>query len=291
LQASKMIDDALQLLAYQLRSCGIAVTRDVPVELPPLLGDADQLQQVMANLLTNARQALEQCAEPRYIHIAARMADDAIEVTVADNGPGIPADVQGRIFDPFFTTKPIGAGTGIGLAVSRGIAEAHGGSLGLSDAAEGGACFVLRLPLAPAEVVTAAERVARRAEAGEAQPVRRALVVDDEPDLAGMLAEILRPLGYRCDLAGTGAEAQRLLMGRDYDVILCDLRMPDIDGGALYAWMEGVRPHLCARTVFVTGDTLGQATSDVLARSNRPVIEKPFLPETVRQLVLAMQTG
>jgi CheY-like chemotaxis protein len=106
-----------------------------------------------------------------------------------------------------------------------------------------------------------------------------------------MLAEILRPLVYRCDLAGTGAEAQRLLMGRDYDVILCDLRMPDIDGGALYAWIEGVRPHLCARTVFVTGDTLGQATSDVLARSNRPVIEKPFLPETVRQLVLAMQTG
>jgi CheY-like chemotaxis protein len=245
----------------------------------------------MANLLTNARQALEQCAEPRYIHIAARMTDDAIEFTIADNGPGIPADVQGRIFDPFFTTKPVGAGTGIGLAVSRGIAEAHGGSLGLHDEAEGGACFALRLPLAPAEVVTAAERVARRAEAGEAQPVRRALVVDDEPDLAGMLAEILRPLGYRCDLAGTGAEAQRLLMGRDYDVILCDLRMPDIDGGALYAWMEGVRPHLCARTIFVTGDTLGQATSGVLARSSRPVIEKPFLPETVRQLVLAMQTG
>jgi PAS domain S-box-containing protein len=291
LQAARVIDDALQLLAYQLRSSGIAVARDIPAGLPPLFGDADQLQQVLTNLLTNARQALEQCAEPRCIHIAVRSVGDAIQITVTDNGPGIPIDVRGRIFDPFFTTKPVGAGTGIGLAVSRGIAEAHGGSLGLTDAAEGGACFVLRLPRAPAEDVTAAERAARRADVGEARPARRALIVDDEPDLAGMLAEILRPLGYRCDLAATGAEAQRLLVNRNYDVILCDMRMPDIDGGALYAWMETTRPHLCARTVFVTGDTLGQATSVVLARSSCPVIEKPFLPETVRQLVLTVQTG
>jgi two-component system NtrC family sensor kinase len=291
LEATRVIDDALQLLAYQLRSSGITVERDVPPGLPPLLGDADQLQQVMANLLTNARQALEQRAVPRCLRVSARAAGGAIEITIADNGPGIPAEVRGRIFDPFFTTKPVGAGTGIGLAVSRGIAEAHGGSLHLGEAPEGGACFVLRLPQAPAAEAPATEGTARRGEAGAAQPARSALIVDDEPDLAGMLADILRPLGFRCDLAATGAEAQRLLESRDYDVILCDLRMPDLDGGAFYAWLERARPQLCRRTAFVTGDTLGHAAGGVLALAGRPVLEKPFLPETVRRLVLAMPAG
>jgi two-component system NtrC family sensor kinase len=290
LEPARVIDDALQLLAYQLRSSGVAVTRDVPPGLPPLLGDADQLQQVMANLLTNARQALEQRAAPRTLRITVRAASDAIDITVADNGPGIAAEHRGRIFDPFFTTKPVGAGTGIGLAVSRGIAETHGGALEFREAPEGGACFVLRLPRA-LEEAPAARAMARRAEVGAGQPARRALVVDDEPDLAGMLAEILHPLGFRCDLAATGAEAQRLLADRDYDAILCDLRMPDLDGGALYAWLEESRPRLCTRTVFVTGDTLGHAAGGVLLRTGRPVIEKPFLPEAVRRVVLALPAG
>jgi two-component system NtrC family sensor kinase len=124
-------------------------------------------------------------------------------------------EVRGRVFDLFFTTKPVGAGTGIGLAVSRGIAEAHGRSLNLGNTPEGGACFTLRLPRASAEDEPIAKDVSRYAEAGTAQSVHRALVVDDEPDLAGMLAEILRPLGYRCDMAATGVEAQRLLLDRD----------------------------------------------------------------------------
>ena len=234
---------------------------------------------------------IEQRAVPRCLRITARAASGVIEIAVADNGPGIPAEVRSRIFDPFFTTKPVGAGTGIGLAVSRGIAEAHGGSLHLEEAPEGGACFVLRLPQARAAEALAAKGAARRGEAGAAQPARSALVVDDEPDLAGMLADILSPLGFRCDLAATGAEAQRLLEGRDYDVILCDLRMPDLDGGAFYSWLERARPHLCRRTAFVTGDTLGHAAGGVLARAGRPVLEKPFLPETVRRLVLAMPAG
>lgn len=288
LEARRLVEDTLQLLAYQMRSSGIAVAQEIPPRLPPLLGDADQLQQVLANLLTNARQALEQRPAPRAIRIAARAEAGAVEIAVADNGPGIPAALRGRVFDPFFTTKPLGAGTGIGLAVSRGIAEAHGGALRLEEAPEGGACFVLRLPLAPAEPAPPRSPAARRAEAGTAHPPRRALIVDDEPDVAGILVDILRPLGFRCDLAATGLEAQRLLAERDYDAILCDLRMPELDGGGLYAWLEQARPWLCPRTAFVTGDMLGEAACGVLAQAGRPVIEKPFLPEAVRRVVLAL---
>jgi two-component system NtrC family sensor kinase len=285
-----LVDGALELLAYGLRSDGMEVAREIPADLPVVLGDADQLHQVLANLVTNARQALEDRSGPRRLRIAARAAGGAVELSVADNGPGVPAELRGRIFDPFFTTKPVGVGTGIGLAVSRGIAEAHGGSLELAEAAErgGGARFILRLPRAGAN--SAAAGGADPTPAGGAVRAGHgaALIVDDEAEVAGMLALMLVPLGFRCDLAATGREAQRLLSSRDYDAILCDLRMPDVDGQTLYGWLEANRAHLCRRTAFVTGDTLGKAAADFLAGSGRPVLEKPFVPEEVRRVVAAL---
>ncbi|MBX9701558.1 MAG: PAS domain S-box protein, partial [Acetobacteraceae bacterium] len=142
-----VVEGVLELLAYGLRSAGVVVVREIPADLPPLLADPDHLHQVLANLVTNARQALEAAPGRRRIRIAARCVGDLVEVSVADSGPGVPVAVRRRVFDPFFTTKPAGAGTGIGLAVSRGLIEALGGTLDLADAGSGaGACFVLRLP-------------------------------------------------------------------------------------------------------------------------------------------------
>ena len=104
----------------------------------------------------------------------------------------------------------------------------------------------------------------------------------DEPELAHVLAEILATLGFRCDLTSTGREALRLL---------CDPRMPDMDGRALYGWLEQNRAHLCRRTAFVTGDALSRAAGDFLARSGRPVLEKPFAPREARRLVAALAAG
>ncbi len=111
----------LQLLAYGLNSGGVEVERSIPSNLPPVWGDGDQLHQVLANLLTNAQQAMSSQSQPRRIRISARRSGDEIEVVVADTGPGIPAELRRRIFDPFFTTKPVGSGTGVGLSISRGI--------------------------------------------------------------------------------------------------------------------------------------------------------------------------
>jgi CheY-like chemotaxis protein len=184
----------------------------------------------------------------------------------------------------------VGSGPVTGLAVSRGIAEAHGGSLALADTSGDGTCFVLRLPQAePEDAAASAPRPVQAAVAAMAS--RRALVVDDEPELAAILVEILVPLGFCCDLAATGRQAQHLLSDRDYDVILCDLRMPETDGLALYRWLEMNRPRLCARIAFVTGDTLGQGAAVFLAQSGRPMLEKPFLPENVRRLTSSLSTG
>lgn len=292
LAVGPLVDGVLELLAYGLRSDGIEVEREIPAGLPPLLGDADQLHQVLANLITNARQALERHPGPRRLRIAARAAAGGmVEIAVADNGPGIPAAIRSRVFDPFFTTKPVGAGTGIGLAVSRGIAEAHGGSLELAEGEGGGTRFLLRLPQAGAEEDAAAEPPEAAEAAAPARIPRSALIVDDEAEVAGVLAEVLGGLGFRCDLAATGREAQALLSARDYDVILSDLRMPDMGGQALYDWLGCCRPHLCARTVFVTGDTLAHGAHDFLLRAGRPVLEKPFVPQEVRSLVASLSVG
>jgi two-component system NtrC family sensor kinase len=156
-----------------------------------------------------------------------------------------------------------------------------------------GTCFVLRLPRARPEDAAAAAAAPDPAEAVQASAAgpRSALVVDDETEVAEVLAEILGPLGFRCDLAATGRQARRLLSRRDYDAVLCDLRMPDMGGQALYDWMERNRPHLCARTAFVTGDTLSHGAADLLIRKGRPVLEKPFVPREVRSLVASLTRG
>ena len=138
---------ALRLWEDRLSADRITVSCDLPETLPAVLGDPDQLQHVCTNLIVNAHQALSQATMPGHIGIIVRVNGNCLEISVADNGPGVSYAIRNRIFDPFFTTKQPGAGTGIGLAVSRGIAEAHGGTLALDPTYETGARFVLRLPL------------------------------------------------------------------------------------------------------------------------------------------------
>jgi two-component system NtrC family sensor kinase len=277
-----LIGNALGLLAYGLRAAGIEIEQAIAPGLPSVFCDPDQVTQVLTNLLVNAQQALEGEPQPRRVRLGAVAHGNAIVIEVADNGPGIPPNLRSRVFDPFFTTKQMGVGTGIGLAVSRGIVEAHGGSLTLAPS-DRGATFLLRLPL----------REARQANAenGGSSPAklvhsgRSALIIDDEPDVGLVLSEMLTALGMRCEVVTSGEAAVERLKGRDYDAIICDVRLPGIDGPALYAWIMEHRPHLGARIAFVTGDTLGQASERFLRQVLRPLLEKPFLPADVRRLL------
>jgi len=279
-----LVDAALSLLAYSMRTSGVTVEQAIAADLPSLKCDPDQMVQVLANLLTNARQALEERPQPRHARLSARAEGEWARIEVADNGSGIPDAVRSRVFDPFFTTKPVGSGTGIGLAVSRGIVEAHGGSLTLAPADGDGACFVIRLPLA--------RDSSDMFESGEADgtpttypAALTVLVVDDEPDIGEMLAEMLRKQGHRPEVKASGEAAKAALRERDYDAVLCDLRLPGLDGPALYDWMVEVRPHLCARTAFITADMLSAASHRFLSRAGRPILEKPFVPADLRQLL------
>jgi PAS domain S-box-containing protein len=279
------VDATLDLLGYLLRSAGIEVTRDIASDLPNVMGDVDQLSQVVSNLLVNAQQALAECPAPRRLRVSAAASADGrrVRIEVADSGPGVPPEIRERVFEPFFTTKPEGLGTGVGLSVCRGIVESHEGTIVVGDAPEGGALFAVELPAGTGDAAAAVGSVAEE-RLPPVRAARRMLVVDDEPGIAATLAEILETLGAEVDVAHDGRQALALIENARYDAVFSDLRMPGMDGPALYREVARRHPDLAARFAFVTGDTLGGGLTGELAEAGIPLVDKPFQPREIREL-------
>ncbi|MDW6021515.1 ATP-binding protein [Mesorhizobium sp. BAC0120] len=276
---NQVVRSALEVTAYGARSTGISVDADFAGGQLLVLGDADHLTQVVANFLINSQHAL--AAQPTERRIKVRTYRTAAEMAgfwVEDNGPGIPSDIRDRIFESYFTTKPAGVGTGIGLSISRSIVERHNGRLWFEEAPEGGARFVVELPLAAGH--------AQGAEAAQATgaDLRRALIIDDEPDVAGSLADILELMGLRSEIVSSWTSAPEVLAGIDPDIVFSDLRMPGKSGIAIYRELLAERPELARRFVLVTGDMIGaRAEIENLAAHLRPqLLEKPFSTLDVR---------
>ena len=280
---NEIIDSALELAAYGLRSSGVDVFKDLAPDLPEVWGDEDQLHQVMANLIVNAQQATKLAEGPRRLRL--RSAYDAttrqVVIEVVDTGPGIDPEISERIFEPFFTTKPEGAGTGIGLAVCKDIVSAHGGEINFVSDPEHGTTFRVTVPVG---------RGSPRIEPVSAEAPDRVsggsiLVVDDEPDISQTLADILRGHGHSVQTADGGAEALEQVAARSFDLIFCDVRMPMMDGPAFLEALQTQYPTMARRLVFVTGDTLGTDVPRLQKETGAPVLEKPFDPELVIRLI------
>lgn len=288
-EIGEVIAAALELTGYALRTSGVEVRLDLAADAPRVLGDGDQLHQVFMNLIINAQQAMQEQATPRVLRLRSHFDASAGTVTieVADSGPGIPAALRSRIFEPYFTTKPMGSGTGVGLAVCLGVVEAHGGTLVAGGEEGAGAVFTIILPAA-----SPAECLAVDGQPFQAKVAQRAmLVVDDEADVREALAEILAGSGHRVAAAASGREALERMTRERFDVVLTDIRMPDLDGRALYREIERRWPDRTGQVVFVTGDTLTSTLRGFAEESGRPVIEKPFLPAEVRRVVAEVLEG
>ena len=285
---NKVVEEALELVSYSLTSSGIEVLTDLPPDLPRLWADPHQLHQVVLNLVTNAQHALRDHPGPRRLAIGIGRHDErALCLEIADSGPGIPSAIVPRVFEPFFTTKAAGEGTGLGLSLCRGIVEAHGGTIRLHTEAGLGTLFLIELPITEApevDVPTAAEAPASAAGAA------RVLVVDDEVELGAMIADLLTPQGHQVDVVTNGREALDKLAAQAYDVVLSDVRMPGLDGPALYEEARRLHPGQERRFVFITGDTLTSGTADFLARSGVPSLAKPFRLDEVERVVSAAHT-
>ena len=279
---------AIDMLGHSYRSHDIELQVALDPGLPEVSADADQLCQIVLNLLVNAQQALAQVQGARHVAVTSGLGeqDGQLWLRVADSGPGIAAEVETRLFEPFFTTKAEGMGTGMGLAVSRSLAREHGGELLLEPAAgRPGASFCLSLPPLRAAPVTPAST---KEEGGEPPAVARLLVVDDEAELVHVMRAMLESAGYEVATAESGAVALALLGSARFDAIVCDLRMPDMDGATLWRHVRAAQPAMAGRLLFVTGDTLSPDAVALFRTSGCAGLDKPFTKSELLAHVAAL---
>ena len=269
-----LIEETLELEGYQFRSERVSVVRDLAPDLPGILADADQLQQVLTNLFLNALEAMRESRGHGTLTVSTRATGaDRVTVTVADDGPGIAAGDLERVFEPFFTTKKEQKGTGLGLSICRQIVETHRGRIRVESRPGAGTTFTVELPISREGVERATEPDRVDGRPREGVPV---LLVEDERVVGDLLAEFLTLEGHQVDRAANGREALDLVRRREYALIVSDVRMPDLDGPAFYRELGTVNPLLTRRMLFVTGDVMSPETRRFLDETRLAYLEKPF---------------
>jgi signal transduction histidine kinase len=248
----------------------VRLANEVPQDAFVLAGEG-VLAQVVVNLVVNAAQAIPDHRTDGRVLVRTERAGDRVRLVVEDNGPGMPPEILRRVFEPFFTTKPFGSGSGLGLAVSRGLVASLGGELRLESAPGQGTSAVVEL--AAAEPPRDAPRAAAAGER-RVKPLRM-LVVDDEEPVRSALRRLLE-LRYGIELAGGVDEALERVQLHTYDVVLCDLMMPAGGGERFYRTLLGFAPELARRVVFLTGGAVTDAARQFLRTQPQPVLSKPL---------------
>ena len=280
---ANVIASAVEVAGYSIRSSDIELSIETSPDLPAVWADPDQLSQVVINLLVNAEQALHRWDGERKITVTADF-DQAAGLVVAkvtDTGPGIAKEILPRIFEPFFTTKEVGSGTGIGLSFCHRIVQSHGGTIQAIAVEGGGSQFVISLP--------ASRRPNERAEAVVEESPKSlgltCLVIDDEPDVREVIADILQHAGFIVTVAASGQEALRQLATQRFSLILSDLKMPKMDGHKLFSHIAKSYPSEVGKLAFLTGDTISPDAQAFLHSTKRPYLEKPVKPAELRTFV------
>lgn len=281
-----ILDLTLNLRAYDLNVNNIEVKTHYDPELPSLMADEHQLVQVFLNIVTNAEQAMRDIAGGGALTVEARKVGDKVQVSFADDGPGIPAEYLSRVFDPFFTTKEVGKGTGLGLSMCYGMVRAHDGEIWAESVEGEGSIIYIELPVT--------ECIAEKSEPMEYKPPhvkgKRILVIDDEFLITDLLSKALPKTGYAVDVTGDGEEAWHAIVKKPYDCIVMDLKMPGINGRQLYKRVESWDKSVAKKVVFITGDTLSPDTREFLEATGNYWVGKPFTLDEMDRRIRACMT-
>jgi PAS domain S-box-containing protein len=280
-EVAPILDACAAMASNEIRHRARLVKAYAPV--PPVRASPARLTQVFLNLLVNAAQAIPLGrAEQNEIRVALRAEDaGSVAVEVADTGCGIAPALRDRLFEPFFTTKAVGEGTGLGLSICHGIVTALGGRIEVESQPGAGSTFRVVLPAVAGPLAHAAPAAA------PTPPPRRGrvLVVDDEPYMGEALCELLADDHDVEALQDGRAALERIRAGETWDVILCDLLMPQLTGMELHGEVARCAPGLAERIVFVSGGIGGRDLGDFLARVPNERLEKPFDLARLRRLL------
>ena len=277
---NNLIGEVLEIITYQLRSSNVEIIQHLAPNLQLVLADGHQIQQVLLNLLNNARQAIEAHQPAGCITITTEVKNHFLRVAVRDNGPGIAPENLNRVFDPFFTTKEVGKGTGLGLSLCYGLIKEHGGNITVTSRLGEGTTFTIELPV-PEDTVfifdsTPASTATHPSDPNEGAG-KKILVVDDEEILLHMIRDDLTQHGYTVVTADTGESALRELHQNKFDAILCDIKMPGLNGRQVFDWIRASRPTLAHRLLFMTGDIINNSLQIFLEENRLTCLNKPFV--------------
>ncbi len=269
---NKMLD----LIKHDVARRGGHIATDFDSDLPMVLADEQQIEQVLLNLFKNAIEASGEGVEP-LLRVSVRGVGNQLAVKVTDNGPGIADEARERIFDPFYSTKA--EGTGLGLSVSYAIAKAHGGDLRFENDPAGGSTFTFSLP------IDQAGSLAEDGGTGE-----HVLLVDDDPDVAEALEMMLAAEGIESRHVLSGDEAIPVFDERDWDAVFLDVRLPGKSGPEIYADLEKTHPKLAQRVVFVTGGLWRSGSPLRSELPDQPILAKPCTQDKLRDVLRQVRT-
>jgi PAS domain S-box-containing protein len=286
----RVVGSTLRMASGQIAARARLVTRLDPV--PPVTATDARLGQVVLNLLLNATQAIgDGDPEENEIEVTTAHVRDHVVVSIRDTGGGIPPELRTKIFTPFFTTKDVGVGTGLGLSICHRIITNLGGEIDFTTEVGVGTEFRVTLPVATGRASTP-RSLAAAATAAIAGTGRRAkiLVIDDEPGIGDHLADLLGTRHAVVAMRSAADALDAIVRGERYDVILCDLMMPQMTGMELHAELERVAPDQARRMIAMTGGAFSAKAREFLAAGHRS-IDKPFDFAKLEAMIAELVTG
>ncbi|MBI5887902.1 MAG: response regulator [Deltaproteobacteria bacterium] len=277
IDVNRLIEKAVDLMRHQLKQAGVRVNLELDARPIAVRCNRNLFQQVIINLLQNAKDAIEESQKGSLVRIGTEVLPSGlVTIEVADDGPGIPEKVIDRIFDPFFTTKDVGKGTGLGLSVSRRIIEGMGGNIAVAGSPSSGTVFTITLILSDVDMkktnlLAVSEAMDYKLLAGKS-----IIIVDDEEGVVKAVRDSVGPHVLSVETALTGVDAVAAIMDRDFDLILLDIKMPGMSGMEVFRCISDVKPYLADRVIFVTGDTESESTDSFIKITGCRHLSKPF---------------
>ncbi len=278
-EIQEVVQGTVRVLKFKLQEEGVTVRVKKPSTPLMVHGDAGQIKQVLMNLGLNAIHAMRSSKE-KLLEIEVDSTESTVEIRVSDHGHGIPSEILPRVFDPFFTTKAPNEGTGLGLSVCLSIVQHHRGELQVESEPGKGTTFTVSLPA----VITESKSIPKRNGNGHHEGddwlkkrFGRVLIVDDEKEICTFLSQVLvRRFGCSVTVAHHGGEAVQEILHHDFDLVISDVRMPEMTGVQFLEWLERERSMLVPRFCFITGESEFSDLSREIAKHPVPVLRKPF---------------
>ena len=283
---NSVLSNVVNILRYRLSSGAIVLKLNLNEALPMTFADERQIEQVFINIISNACDAIEgRDGDGGEIEIMSYSTDSDIFFYIANNGPEIQKEGIEKIFDPFYTSKEVGKGTGLGLSLCYGIVHEHGGDITVMSE-PGRTQFTIKMPVITGEdfayhPVSDSDVSAHFGDKGQ---IKRVLIVDDEEDQLEVMKRILRD-EYAVVGVNSGRDAIKMLGNEEYDLIICDVKMPGIDGAGIYEWIKANRPHMEKKILFSTGDVLGSKAERLIEKIGENYITKPYNMEELLKKV------